>query len=287
MRLPAARAAPPDLTRLAHLDYLSAVRSDPPQPIDRATVISREAAFHDALAEGWDVEAAEPRPPDQLEAAILAATGPINGRHVLDYGCGDGILSIHFADRGAASVTGIDISTRSVQFAGQRARRFRPGAPIEFVATNAETTGLPDAAFDIVAGKLVLHHLDLGAAVDEVYRLLRPGGRGVFIETSGLNPLLMIARKQIVHRGWFGAVRVGTEDEHPLTRSDLRILRSRFRATNVDFPVFWLFRPFAYQVLAPRYPGLGHRVVALDERVEQNLRMLKPLSYYMRIVVTK
>lgn len=256
-------------------------------PVDRAAVIAREAAFHDALAEELDPATAAPPPPDSWERAILEAVGPIAERSVLDYGCGSGMLSIHLADAGASSVTGIDISTASIRFARERARRLRPEASIEFLETEAEATGLPGEAFDVVAGKFVLHHLDFRAAAEEVHRLLRPGGRGVFVETSGLNPLLLLGRTQIVHRGRFGAVRVGTEDEHPLTRGDLRILRGRFREATVDFPIFWLFRPFARQVLAARHPELGHRVAALDELVSERLPALAPLSYHMRIVVTK
>jgi ubiquinone/menaquinone biosynthesis C-methylase UbiE len=275
------------LTRRSRSDFLSPVPDEPPQPPDRAAVIAREAAFHDALVQTLDPATAPPGPPDSWERAILGALGPLNGRDVLDYGCGDGSLSIQLADAGAARVTGIDVSTASIHFARERAARFRPHASVEFVAGSAESTGLGDESFDLVAGKFVLHHLDLPAAVEELHRLLRTGGHGVFIETSGLNPLVLALRAQIVHRGRFGAVRVGTEDEHPVSRADLRALRARFREVRVDYPIFWLFRPFARQVLAARHPRAGHRVAGLDELIERHAPRLRPLSYHMRITVTK
>jgi ubiquinone/menaquinone biosynthesis C-methylase UbiE len=275
------------LTGHAHSDFLRAVPEDPPQPPDRASVLAREAAFHDALVQTLDPASAAPEPPDSWERAILDALGPLAGKHVLDYGCGDGALSIHLADAGAARVTGLDVSPASIRFATDRANVFRPDAPLEFITAPAEQTGLPDASFDAVAGKFVLHHLDVRAAVRELHRLLRPGGRGVFVETSGLNPLVLLLRKQIVHRGRFGAIRVGTEDEHPVSSADLKTIRECFSDTRVDYPIFWLFRPFARQVLAARYPQLGHRVAGIDELVEQRARALRPLSYHMRIVIQK
>lgn len=254
---------------------------------DRSAVRAREAAFHDGLVESRDPTAAAPEAPDPWERALLEAVGSLNGSAVLDYGCGTGSLSIHAADCGADRVTGIDVSSASISLAQRRAALFRPRAPIEYMATSAESTGLPDESFDVVLGKFVLHHLDVAAAATELHRLLRPGGRGAFMETSGLNPVSLAVRTQIFHRGRFGAEQVGTDDERPLTRDDLRILRRRFPQAIVDYPIFWLARPFARQLLAARYPELGHRVAALDERVERRLNVLRPLSYHMRITLRK
>src|SRR5579875_1122211 len=254
---------------------------------ERQAILAREAAFHDAVVAGLDPEAAPPEPPDSWERAILEATGPLSGRRVLDLGCGTGSLTLHLADAGAAQVTGLDLSPGSIAFATARAARFRPQAPVEFLAAGAEATGLPDRAFDLVAGRFVLHHLDVPAAAAELDRLLAPGGRGVFIETSGLNPVTILLRREIVHRGRFGAIRLGTEDERPLDRAALRILRTRFAAVRVDYPIFWLFRPFARQVLARPAPRLGHHVAALDPWLAEHAPWLAPLSYHMRVVVEK
>jgi len=259
----------------------------PREPSSRRGVVNREAAFHDALVEGADPSKAAPQPPDPWERAILDLAEPIAGQRVLDLGCGTGSLTIHMADAGAASVTGIDVSPVSVSFAEQRAAHFRPAAAIEFRCGSAESTGLPDGEFDLIVGKFVLHHLDFPRGVDELHRLLRPGGRGVFMETSGLNPLLIAGRTHIVHRGRFGALKLGTDDEHPVTRRDLRMLRRRFPGALVDFPIFWMFRPFARQLLASRYPVLGHRIAGLDELFDRHLRSLRWLSYHMRISIQK
>jgi ubiquinone/menaquinone biosynthesis C-methylase UbiE len=254
---------------------------------ERQAILAREAAFHDAVVAGLDPASVPPEPPDSWERAILEATGPLAGRRVLDLGCGTGSLTLHLADAGAEHVTGLDVSPGSIAFAAARAEHFRPQAPVTFVAAGAEATGLPGGAFDVVAGRFVLHHLDVPAAVAELDRLLAPGGRGVFIETSGLNRVTILLRREIVHRGRFGAIRLGTEDERPLDRSALGVLRARFPVVRVDYPIFWLFRPFARQVLARPAPRLGHRVAALDPWLAERAPWLAPLSYHMRIVVER
>jgi SAM-dependent methyltransferase len=249
--------------------------------------VAREAAFHDALFDSCDPADARPGAPDPFEQAILDAIGRTDGRTVLDYGCGDGTLGLHLAGTGAASVTGIDISPAAIGFAQARARLFCPDANVEFMTADVHSTGLPAGSFDVVAGKFVLHHLDFAVAVEEVYRLLAPGGRAVFVETSGLNPVLGAARRHIVHRGRFGTVKLGTADEHPLTRADLRLLRDRFPAAAVDYPNFWLWRVFDRNVLQWRYQLWTRRFRAWDLFVESRVPVLGPLSYYLRIVIDK
>jgi ubiquinone/menaquinone biosynthesis C-methylase UbiE len=259
----------------------------PGLPDERSAVLAREAAFHDALVADRDPASAPFDVPDMWEAAILEKVLPLEGLRVLDLGSGIGNLSVHLSDRGAASVTGLDVSPASVEFARRRLQRFRPEAPVEYVVGAGEATGLPDGAFDLIVGRFVLHHLDLRRAVPELHRLLRPGGRGAFIETSGLNPLAIAGRTHIVHRGRFGAVAVGTEDERPVSRQDLRLLRAWFPETAVDFPIFWLFRPFARQLLAHRYPQAGHWVQALDQRLPKRWPAIRRFSYHVRVVIAK
>ena len=55
------------------------------------------------------------------------------------------------------------------------------------------------APFDAVLGKQILHHLDLGVAIPEIVRVLRPGGRAVFLEPLIHNPLLEGYRRLTPH----------------------------------------------------------------------------------------
>lgn len=107
------------------------------------------------------------------QAAMRAILDPA-GRQVVDIGCGGGIYTAAWAGLGAAGVTGIDFSAQMVAdataaTAGRGNIRIRQG--------DACRTGLPDAAFDIVFARALIHHLpDLGAFCREAFRLARPGG---------------------------------------------------------------------------------------------------------------
>jgi ubiquinone/menaquinone biosynthesis C-methylase UbiE len=78
-----------------------------------------------------------------------------------------------------AKITGLDLSPYFLAVANYRAQeRNLPNSP-QWVNAAAESTGLPDASFDLVSVFLVFHELPQSAAKEifrEVRRLLRPGG---------------------------------------------------------------------------------------------------------------
>ncbi len=96
------------------------------------------------------------------------------GLDVLDVGCGQGIDLIGFA-RGEAHVTGIDLTPRHVQLAREHLTALNLDAHV--VEGDAESMQFEDASFDRVSSNGVLHHTpDIRAALQEIYRVLRPGG---------------------------------------------------------------------------------------------------------------
>ncbi|WP_417770389.1 class I SAM-dependent methyltransferase, partial [Stappia sp.] len=107
----------------------------------------------------------------------------------IELGCGTGYVSGWMWRRGAR-VTAIDIS--SGQLATARRLAAEHGAEITFIEGNAEQTGLEDASFDFAIS-------EYGASIwcppdrwlGEAWRLLRPGGRLVFL---GNHPISLIAR---------------------------------------------------------------------------------------------
>lgn len=113
------------------------------------------------------------------EMLSLAAGRP--GEAVLDMACGTGVLSLAAAHAvgPAGRVLGIDLADAMVQAAQQRARDLGL-AQICFVRMDAESLALPDAGFDLALCSLGLMYLpDPGAALRELRRVLRPGGRAV------------------------------------------------------------------------------------------------------------
>jgi ubiquinone/menaquinone biosynthesis C-methylase UbiE len=243
---------------------------------------ARERTHHDRLAERLDPAAMPPAPPDEWEQALLDGAGDVAGLRVLELGCGDGGLSLALLERGA-ELTAIDISPAMVALAEARAARFAPGAAARFVVTEAEATGLDAGAFDLVVGKWVLHHVDLARAADEIARVLRPGGRGVFADSSSLNPALALARGHLVGR--LGVARFGTPDERPLGRADFELLAPRFARVRVDFPNFWLVQMLDRHLTRGRWPA----VTRLCQRADAALgrTRLRPYGYWLRVEVFK
>jgi ubiquinone/menaquinone biosynthesis C-methylase UbiE len=201
---------------------------------------------------------------------LLDALGALDGAAVLELGCGAGDLSVELLRRGAR-LTAIDISPGMVELARSRA------ADATFVVAPAEETGLPDASFDLVAGKWVLHHVDVAAAAREVHRLLRPGGSAVFFENQDRNPLLRLARGRL-----WGARRlhwVGTQDEHPLTRADFDTLGWTFDRVELSYPSFYFFEALSR--------ALGHRfhrsLSSLDGLVWRRLPFARRWSWHVLV----
>ena len=99
------------------------------------------------------------------------------GKKVLEIGCGLGTDGAQFALAGA-DYTGIDLTDAAVDLARRRFDLFNlPGA---FQTADAENLDFPDESFDVVYSHGVLHHTpDIVSALEEVHRVLRPGGRAV------------------------------------------------------------------------------------------------------------
>jgi SAM-dependent methyltransferase/glycosyltransferase involved in cell wall biosynthesis len=97
------------------------------------------------------------------------------GRTVLEVGCGTGTDLLQFL-RAGANAFGVDLSSRSVTLAQKRLNLFGFDSG-RVVVADAESLPFPKDSFDLVYSWGVLHHTpDTVKALDEIYRVLRPGG---------------------------------------------------------------------------------------------------------------
>lgn len=134
-----------------------------------------DAKSYDATASDFDVLT------DRYSTAIASRMLEIarvgSSDRLLDLGTGTGLLARLAAGRGA-TVVGIDHSEGMLGRARTKAEEAGVGDRATFQAMDAEALALEDGVFDVVASLYVLRHLpNPSAAVREIHRVLRPGGR--------------------------------------------------------------------------------------------------------------
>jgi SAM-dependent methyltransferase len=199
----------------------------------------------------------------------------LRGAMVLDYGCGNGEFSKTLASRGAR-VFGIDISPMLIEQARACALELgRDSIAPEFVVADAHHTPFDDAMFAYVVGNGVLHHLDLEKAFAEIVRVLKPGGKAVFLEPMSHHPLLWTLRRL--------TPKTHTSDERPLSFADIELARrwfptcrhrEHFLLAVCAAPAHLLGKQFALAVIG-----------ALDRLDGQLMRLFRGLRRYAWLTV--
>jgi SAM-dependent methyltransferase len=195
--------------------------------------------------------------------------GDIAGKHVLDYGCGNGENCVPLARR-ESQLIGLDVSEALLDLARLRMRLNGLGGQATFVAGSAHGVDLPDNSIDVVLGVAILHHLDLDIAASEIYRLLKPGGRAIFQEPVRNSALLKAVRAMIPYR---------QEDispyERPLTDGEIRRFSALFTAGRNR--VFSL--PFVNLAqVAPALRKYVPQLYRIDRVILRRMRALHPFA---------
>lgn len=116
-----------------------------------------------------------------VQADLLTLAAPQPGEQVLDVACGTGVVTLAMATAvgPGGSVLGVDLSAGMVASAETRAQ-FAGLSQARFDRMDAEALALPAASSDLVVCALGLMYVpDADAALREMYRVLRPGGRTV------------------------------------------------------------------------------------------------------------
>lgn len=110
-----------------------------------------------------------------IRKTIREHLGAGSGRRVLDVACGPGAFSDMFSDD---TYSGVDLNPKYIRFAKDNHRG-------DFSVQDARKLDFPDGVFDVALVYGLLHHLnddDVTAVLEGMKRVLRPGGRALFIE---------------------------------------------------------------------------------------------------------
>jgi arsenite methyltransferase len=108
------------------------------------------------------------------------------GEHVVDIGAGPGFLAVEMA-AGLGPDGRVHAVEPSESMRALASKRTHPAAaaPVEISAGSAETLPLPDASLDVAVSTQVLEYVaDVSSALAEIYRVLRPGGRVLLLDTD-------------------------------------------------------------------------------------------------------
>jgi SAM-dependent methyltransferase len=200
-----------------------------------------------------------------LKAYSLVPQG--GGKRILEIGPGEG-RDLRFLSGSGAQVTGIDISSRSLSIS-------RDCCPVcDLSLMNGSILGFADSVFDVVFARTLLMHVDKRTFFKECRRVLKTGGKAIFVEPLKLNPLLLPYRA-----AFSPGRRVAPEYLKP---EDLSGMRDIFGAVRTWY--FYLFSAIGAPFTAVA-PGARMLFVPLEWADRLLLRALPFLKHFCWISV--
>ena len=124
----------------------------------------------------WGEGYLSPGGPDEVDRVVDGIS--LEGKTILDIGCGAGGITLHLVERhGAAHATGFDVERPVIEAARRHAGRRGLSDRASFVQAPPGPLPFADASFDIVFSKDALLHVpDKDRLFAEIFRVLRPGG---------------------------------------------------------------------------------------------------------------
>jgi 2-polyprenyl-3-methyl-5-hydroxy-6-metoxy-1,4-benzoquinol methylase len=213
----------------------------------------------------------------------------LNGKDVLDVGCGSGIATQMLAEAGA-NVTAVDLTPWAVETTRRRLAAF--GLEADVQQADAEQLPFADAAFDLVFAWGVIHHSsDMDRALAELVRVCRPGGEIVlmvyhrrslfFVVYRAFQRFLPLARRLGLH---FEGARAG-ETEGLIARH-FTVAELGEKLTRAGLRGVWI-RPYGQDAeLLP----LPRRIrLPITERLPRALKdpILRRLGHQLGVRATK
>jgi len=151
--------------------------------------------------------------------AVERALGPLRGQQILELGAGDGFTTLRLARRGAR-VIALELSHGGLRTIGARAASAGFAATVAPLRADAQQLPLATATVDLVYGENFLMYVDPATIGREAARVLKPGGRAIFLEPTAHHPFIRLYRR-------FGSPYRGTAPRY-FTIADIARLGASF-----------------------------------------------------------
>jgi len=207
--------------------------------------------------------------------------GPLAGKSIIDIGCGYHPTPIYFALAGAERVCACDVSPKAVQFMRHLVNLYGVADRVTVYESPVERMPFASGEFDLMHGEAVLHHISLPPAAPEIRRVLKPGGRAVFKDPLGHNPILEFVRDHMPAVTGKSAAK-GTD--RPMTVEDVEGF-GRFFAS-YEYRTFGLTSMAAMLLRLPRRSTMTQAMHSLDNAVIASFPIMKRYAQYVVACVT-
>ncbi len=196
------------------------------------------------------------------------------GEKILDLGCGLGQTSLKLAKIGY-EVYGVDISPNSIKWAKKITYQYGFEDKIHFSVGIAEKLDFPDEYFDYVYGVDILHHIEIDQTIDEVWRVLKTGGKAFFREHLRV-PILDSIRETKLIKYFFpkdaNHEKGITHDEKKITSEEIQLIKNTFKNANL----------IKFELLSRFYVFFNYNLKVVEKLEKLDWHLLK-LFPFLRI----
>ena len=204
--------------------------------------LSSEKKFHDlkyTQSQAYPVHY-QYNPTYKIFVKMKEKLGNIDGKRILEYGCGTGWVTAELSSMGGY-IDAFDISDQAINRTKKNLSRKKLDKNCTIQKMSAERLKYPDESFDIIFGFAILHHLNLDMAMPELYRVMKPSSVAYFAEPLGENPIIKMYRKL--------TPQYRTAEERPIVMDEFLPYTKTFRKyTHEEFYLTALL-PFALAYL--------------------------------------
>ncbi len=232
--------------------------------ISHGRKISRNAEY----VWGWDSKTGRIRA--ERRANFFLQYGNINSNsYVLELGCGTGIFTEKVYASSMSKIIAIDISDDLLFLAKAK------GINAQFLNFNAMKLPFNENTFDCVFGSSVLHHLDIYKAMEQVFGVLKEGGKIVFAEPNMLNPQIFLQKNIPALKKFMG----DSPDEVAIVKSKMHLTLKSIGFKNIHI--------FPYDFLHPLTPDFCIPIVCRVGKILEKIPILNSIAGSLLISAEK